>query len=190
MTVSVPIARLVDENFRDVARDRSIFGAFWRPVAPDCNPRYGCIVCLLHVMGRWFQWYLQSCCKPCGICCVESGSGGCAEDVCRRPRLAVPDGEPCGHKLCRGYGVLLSDGFVGPGAFQFPHESAMRYPNNVNDARQSKRPLCCRPASRHSTVERMSGRGFFCTEDVRVPRWATEKNSISPDEAPQTILEP
>jgi hypothetical protein len=63
-------------------------------------------------------------------------------------------------------------------------------PNRRNDSvsmgmtlRHSTRSVHRGSASRHSTVEWLSGRGFFGTEDARGPRWATEKDPLSPDEA-------
>jgi hypothetical protein len=43
--------------------------------------------------------------------------------------------------------------------------------------------------SRHSLPERVSGQGFFNTEEERGPRWATEKRAPSSDEALQAVFQ-
>jgi hypothetical protein len=49
--------------------------------------------------------------------------------------------------------------------------------------------LCRRLESGHSRPERVSGQGFFNTEEERGPRWATEKGVRSSDEAPQAFFQ-
>ena len=66
----------------------------------------------------------------------------------------------------------------------------MRYTAGVNDPGHATWSLYCRPVGCHSTVARVSGQGFFCTEDAGGPRGATEKTTTSPDEAPQPIIAP
>jgi hypothetical protein len=51
----------------------------------------------------------------------------------------------------------------------------------VNDPGHSTGSDCC-PASRHSTVERMSGREIFCTEEVPGPRWPRRRIRRYPTE--------
>ena len=60
--------------------------------------------------------------------------------------------------------VVENDEVVGHLAFQFPREAAEQSPVTVNDSGHQARSLYDCPASRHSTVARVSGQGFFNTE--------------------------
>jgi len=65
--------------------------------------------------------------------------------------------------------VVQFDGFISHCALGSPFANAGPYCVDVNDPGHWTRSLCCGPASRHLAVNRMSGRGFICTEFASSP---------------------